>query len=486
MQTVVQVLLQPSPFNPSVHAGADVEFCSGTSVTIGSNGNSGQTYSWNPTGGMNNPTSSSTAITLMNSGSVAIQQDYILTTSQYGCTNSDTVQLTVNPLPTVSAGTLPSVCQTTAVVPLNSGLPSGGTYAGTGVLNNTFDPSVAGVGTWNILYTYSDANGCLNSALGPLTVHANPTPSLSGFSTACVNGAPVSLNGGTPSGGTYSGPGVSNGSFDPTSLPSGNYPVTYTYTDAYGCTGSTTATITVGVPPSVTVTGGQSISCKNNTIYVGYGPQYITLTATASSSGLNYQWYKDGILIPGATSTTYDATGGGMYSVTVTDGNGCSSSPGASASMITINTIDVRCGQNLQKVVLCHVPPGNPGNPQTLCIAPSAVPAHLSNHPGDCLGPCPNSRVNGSEMDEAHSLAVYPNPFNNTLNVSFELYSDERIEIGIYDLEGRLIMPLVKEALGSDTHFNQEFNVSALANGIYFVRFSAGNEIEYRKVNKSY
>lgn len=40
------------------------------------------------------------------------------------------------------------------------------------------------------------------------------------------------------------------------------------------------------------------------------------------------------------------------------------------------------------KVYLCHVPPGNPGNPQTLKISVNAVAAHLSNHGGDRLGSC--------------------------------------------------------------------------------------------------
>lgn len=38
------------------------------------------------------------------------------------------------------------------------------------------------------------------------------------------------------------------------------------------------------------------------------------------------------------------------------------------------------------KVVICHVPPGNPENAHTIEIAPSAVPAHLKH--GDYLGPC--------------------------------------------------------------------------------------------------
>ena len=39
-----------------------------------------------------------------------------------------------------------------------------------------------------------------------------------------------------------------------------------------------------------------------------------------------------------------------------------------------------------EKVTICHQPPGNPGNAQTISVAASAVRAHL-NH-GDGLGPC--------------------------------------------------------------------------------------------------
>src|SRR5438874_2680375 len=42
-----------------------------------------------------------------------------------------------------------------------------------------------------------------------------------------------------------------------------------------------------------------------------------------------------------------------------------------------------------KKCTICHLPPGNPSNAQTLTIGCSAVDAHMRNHPGDCLGPCP-------------------------------------------------------------------------------------------------
>jgi hypothetical protein len=38
------------------------------------------------------------------------------------------------------------------------------------------------------------------------------------------------------------------------------------------------------------------------------------------------------------------------------------------------------------KVVICHIPPGNPDNPRTISVGEPAVPAHLAH--GDSLGPC--------------------------------------------------------------------------------------------------
>ena len=42
--------------------------------------------------------------------------------------------------------------------------------------------------------------------------------------------------------------------------------------------------------------------------------------------------------------------------------------------------------QYKDKVLICHRPPGNPGNSRTLSVSPSAVPAHLAH--GDTEGPC--------------------------------------------------------------------------------------------------
>jgi hypothetical protein len=51
------------------------------------------------------------------------------------------------------------------------------------------------------------------------------------------------------------------------------------------------------------------------------------------------------------------------------------------------------CGKN--KVLICHVPPGNPSAARTLCIGHCAVESHIREHSrdpmhADTLGECPN------------------------------------------------------------------------------------------------
>jgi len=40
-----------------------------------------------------------------------------------------------------------------------------------------------------------------------------------------------------------------------------------------------------------------------------------------------------------------------------------------------------------KKVLICHIPPGNPENQHTICVGAAAVEAHQSHH-GDLIGAC--------------------------------------------------------------------------------------------------
>lgn len=67
------------------------------------------------------------------------------------------------------------------------------------------------------------------------------------YDTVCTITSPFALTGGSPAGGTYSGPGVSGGMFDPAAAGVGLQTITYSYTDSSNCTGTATQDIYVDV-----------------------------------------------------------------------------------------------------------------------------------------------------------------------------------------------------------------------------------------------
>ena len=114
------------------------------------------------------------------------------TTNTAGCDSLATLNLTVNSQPIVNAGTYPSLTPASAPVTL-IGSPSGGTFSGTAVSSNTFNPAVSGIGTFVITYNYTDpVTGCSNSATTSIVVSAvacnfSVAAAISGNANACGN-----------------------------------------------------------------------------------------------------------------------------------------------------------------------------------------------------------------------------------------------------------------------------------------------------------
>ncbi len=94
--------------------------------------------------------------------------------SNYFCPQamSSSVSLAVNPLPNVSINlaAIDTLCSTAGIVNLIGENPSGGLYSGTGVSGNTFNTANATIGNNQITYTYTDANGCSNTATANIFV----------------------------------------------------------------------------------------------------------------------------------------------------------------------------------------------------------------------------------------------------------------------------------------------------------------------------
>jgi PKD repeat protein len=168
----------------TVTVGGATTFCQGGSVTL-SGTVAATSWLWFPTG------QTTRTITVTTSGTY-----YVIATNAAGCsTTSVSTVVTVNPLPSVSLS-LPTnyFCDTVTSYPLSGGNPPGGTYSGTAVTGNIFNPSAAGDGNFTITYTYTDGNNCTSSATQGITVGSNcfvGVPGVSADYTFSVNPNPA-------------------------------------------------------------------------------------------------------------------------------------------------------------------------------------------------------------------------------------------------------------------------------------------------------
>lgn len=262
---------------------------------------------------------------------------YTYTNSATGCTNTATKTVTVNSLPIVSAGSNFSACVAGGIVALN-GSPVGGTWSGPGISGNNFSPSAAGIGTFNLTYSFTNINACTNTATIVATVNGGPVVSAGPNLNTCEGAASFNITGGTPAGGTWSGPGVVAGNFNPILAGTGTKTLTYTYTDFAGCTGTATRSITVN--PLPVVSAGLDLQ-------VCYNGGLIALN-DANVTPLGGTWTGGGV-----TGTNYDpvvaGTGNHIVTYTYTNANGCTAS--ATRQILVRSTTPVNAGADLQACV---------------------------------------------------------------------------------------------------------------------------------------
>lgn len=94
------------------------------------------------------------------------------------------------------------------------------------------------------------SGGCNTQMSQSSTVLINSPPSVNWIpadSLYCLQSGAIALSGGQPTGGVYSGPGVTGNQFDPSQAGIGFHVLTYTYTDASGCSASVSDTVEVSV-----------------------------------------------------------------------------------------------------------------------------------------------------------------------------------------------------------------------------------------------
>jgi hypothetical protein len=76
--------------------------------------------------------------------------------------------------------------------------------------------------------------------------------------------------------------------------------------------------------------------------------------------------------------------------------------------------------------------------------------------------------------------ANFPNPFNNSTIIPFELSKTSDIQLSIYDVSGRIVYEYRDERIKSG-HYSVDWNASDLSSGIYFIELKAEDETLIRK-----
>ena len=181
-----------SPTSPSEN------LCSGGTTNIAlQSGLAGATINWQvltegcdnivtcPGSGSSSPIANQ--LTLANSSSSGFVA-YTITPSLGGCSgNAVTHTVYVLQLPPVALTQFAPVCENTpqfSLIPY--GTPTGGTFTLNGTPITTFNPATAGAGTYHIIYTLTDANGCTASDAKDLLVQSLIIPNLLGHASVCV------------------------------------------------------------------------------------------------------------------------------------------------------------------------------------------------------------------------------------------------------------------------------------------------------------
>lgn len=295
-----------------VSASGPLTICNGSSVTLTADAGTGYTYQWyNSAGAIAGATSVSYTVT-------SAETYYCIVSNTSGCsTTTANSIINVNPLPnvTITPGG-PRIFCSGGIVSLS---------AAPGFNYQWYRNGVAITGATNAVYIANTTGGyrvrvtnittgCTDMTHADTTVDVVSSPSVIALTPAkfCWGGSALLS----------------------TSASTLGYAISYQwYFNTSAIVGATNPTYSATTPGNYSCTISVPSSCTASTapIAVSQVPlpdPPISFTGTALRTGnyyITYQWYKNLVAIPGATSYMTPSTGPGNYKVAVTDTNGCQS-----------------------------------------------------------------------------------------------------------------------------------------------------------------
>lgn len=283
------------------NAGNDVTICNGSTTTLNASAPGAASYLWLPNDGslsnqtIANPVAHPTSTTAY----------YVAITNTNGCTDLDTVIVTVVPLPSpsISASGPTLFCIGGSVILTSA---ASAHYQWSTAPTDTL-PSITVNSSGAYTVTVTDTNGCAASSTQNVTVVSLPVIDAGVNDSTCLSTNVNLMASGGISYVWHPGTSLSDSTIaNPVAGPVMTTTYTVIGTASGGCSNVDSVKITVlgnpGVPTVVQT--------------------HDTLLCTASAT--SYQWFLDGNPIPGATTPSYVYLANGNYYVEVFNAQGCS------------------------------------------------------------------------------------------------------------------------------------------------------------------
>jgi hypothetical protein len=433
--------------------GNDTTFCTGGGVVLNAgNGPTGTVYQWS--------TGVNTQVVVVSAAGLY----GVTVTSPNGCLATDSIDINVLLSPVASLGPDRTVCDQFLLDP---GQTAGGTYQwNTGASSQTIS------GTNSGLYTVAvtSPNGCTTIDQVQLTVGSTPTVNLGPDQVTC-DGQGVVLSAGNP-GSIYAWSTGATAQTITVTQP-GTYFVTVT-NPATQCAGIdqvvvSASIVNVNLGPNATLCQGESY-----VLDAGFGPNA-------------YLWST------GSTSQTIAVTQPGNYSVSVTDGQGCTArdtitltgaarpSPafGAVTAVPLFQPVQFT-DQSTGNVTSWHWDFGDgqssvAQNPAYTYLAMGTFQVCLTVMNSTCDSTVCMQLVVGPpvEVEDAYLtqyVQVYPNPSDGHYTLAFDLPQGLDLDLEVIDLAGARIQQQHLRGVRAQT---EAIDISAVANGVYFLRITS-------------
>lgn len=369
-------------------------------------------------------------------------------------------------------------CENDAAVVL-TGIPSGGTFTGQGVEQDTsFNPSLAGIGgPYALQYTFVDTNGCAAFATNIIQVNDNPDLTLIDVATSyCINDGVIDLNG-LPQGGIFLGEAVTNNQLNTTLAGLGNDTLSYTYTNTFNCSSTISTIVAILDTPQVSIQGLDNSYCTNDVAQL--------ITGVPSGGVFNGNGIQGDVFNPSLTIA------GGPYNISYTyaDNAGCTNTATAlvfvnDAPELFIDLPDsIFCNNDDFNYTVTLFPEngvftgagvvGTSFNPSL-----AGEGTHILRYEFLSANGCFSlkdfivvvNNCNSVEEDNIGIVSVYPNPANNLLNINTEEINTVLENILVTDIAGRSMLQTETSNQNSYT-----INIASLSKGFYFLHIKLSN-----------